>query len=433
MSPCWEIMSLGVHILPKKLLITQACWTKILRKPLLNRFMQKGPNVKQVAWKMNSFEIIPIYRYPGWQWGSLIPLMIPTKVLGVCGNHFSLLVSHPNICLNLGVQIRSLIDRFCEEHPGFRDKYLGSIGNAESSHFPGSEVIQLIRQQVGEIFKRNCPDKRLHDTDVNLSPNNTCIKANLVRLWLNAADHAEKIIGWLDNGAPCGLVIDPDLDGIFQRVEDNEEILPYENLSTDFETFRNYQGVEENSEADKAISEYIRKGFITPVDTLKECKEVLGNRGPVLSKLGCVVKTKVNELGQEITKTRIILDAKQSKVTRATRRLYKSELPRMADAVYDVLALMPAASPGETVSQLVADIVDAFWLIPVNKTEQKFFVARYREKYLIFNQTAQGSRGAPCLQQDACFRASCWEIIWVRRSGKMVDLKYTSMIPGDMF
>ena len=94
-------------------------------------------------------------------------------------------------------------------------------------------------------------------------------------------------------------------------------------------------------------------------------------------------------------RTRIILDAKQSQVTRATRRLYKSELPRISDAVYDLLALMSTARPGEIVTQFVADIVDAFWLIPINKDEQRFFVARFRNNFLVFNRTAQGSRTAP--------------------------------------
>lgn len=53
-------------------------------------------------------------------------------------------------------------------------------------------------------------------------------------------------------------------------------------------------------------------------------------------------------------------------VTRATKRLYKS------DAVHDLLALLSTISPGERVAQsvaFVADVVDAFWLVPIVKDE----------------------------------------------------------------
>lgn len=115
----------------------------------------------------------------------------------------------------------------------------------------------------------------------------------------------------------------------------------------------------------------------------------------MLSKLGCTVKSKVNEHGQEVNKTRIILDAKRSRVTEATERKYKSELPRVTDAVHDILALMSTLKPGEVITQLVADITDAFWLIPLHPVERRFFVASLHNKFLILKRTAQGSRTAP--------------------------------------
>ena len=49
----------------------------------------------------------------------------------------------------------------------------------------------------------------------------------------------------------------------------------------------------------------------------------------------------------------------------------------------------------ETVEQLVADISDAFWLVPLNPAERQYFVAQFRGQYLVFQSTAQGSRTAP--------------------------------------
>lgn len=298
--------------------------------------------------------------------------------------------------VNLGVQIRNVIENFCSETPGFKELYLESIGKGDASHFPGHEHIDRLRTRVTDVLLRNCPASDDMSFDVNTSPDHTCLKANFMKLWLRAADDpAEDLTLWLNEGAPCGLIHHPDLELIFPRVDDELDSFSFEHLATDFGNFRNYQGVEENADAAAALDSYVKKGFLTVCDTLDDCKKLLGGENPVLSKLGCIVKTKVNDRGQPVTKTRIILDAKQSQVTRATRRLYKSELPRISDAVYDLLALMSTARPGEIVTQFVADVVDAFWLIPINKDEQRFFVARFRNKFLVFNRTAQGSRTAP--------------------------------------
>ena len=89
------------------------------------------------------------------------------------------------------------------------------------------------------------------------------------------------------------------------------------------------------------------------------------------------------------------MDAKQSWVTSATQKRFKSELPRLRDAVNDCLAFMSDLREDETVEQLVADISDAFWLVPLNPAERQYFVAQFRGQYLVFQSTAQGSRTAP--------------------------------------
>ena len=44
---------------------------------------------------------------------------------------------------------------------------------------------------------------------------------------------------------------------------------------------------------------------------------------------------------------------------------------------------------------MIADVVDAFWNDPLHPTERRFYVARYRQKLLVWLRTAQGSRSAP--------------------------------------
>jgi hypothetical protein len=87
---------------------------------------------------------------------------------------------------------------------------------------------------------------------------------------------------------------------------------------------------------------------------------------PTLSKLGCIKKTKINmETGEAVTKSRIILDCKRSSVSKAAKRTHKAVLPRVTDAVQSLLRTMARSQEG--VTMLIADITDAFWLIPLKK------------------------------------------------------------------
>ena len=300
--------------------------------------------------------------------------------------------------INLGVQIRNIIEGFCLSHPEFRKSYLNALGADTEVSFPGDpELIDELRICISRMLSRNHPKPNEVDLEgINKSPKDTCLKANFIKLWAESArDPGSRLATWLQEGAPGGLTRHPDLDGLFPLVTDDEPQVSWESLETDFGSFTNYLGVDENPDAAKAISSYINKGYLSVHDSLDSCMNELGGEAPVLSRLGCIVKQRVNEFGQQISKTRIILDAKQSGVTNATDRKYKSELPRIVDAVHDVLSLMSTIKPGETITQMVADITDAFWLIPLHPAERRFFVAKFRGQYLIFRRTAQGSRTAP--------------------------------------
>lgn len=123
---------------------------------------------------------------------------------------------------------------------------------------------------------------------------------------------------WLEHGAPAGLREEPNLEGIFPEVEGDDDLLDYNSLSTDYEVFHNYIGVDENPAAEEALQGYISKGFLVPFDTLEERTRFLGEE-PILSKLGCITKERLNAEGVKVTKHRIILDARRSFVTSATR------------------------------------------------------------------------------------------------------------------
>ena len=171
--------------------------------------------------------------------------------------------------------------------------------------------------------------------------------------------------------------------------------LDQDQLRTDYDTFENYEGVEGNDDAVAAIKGYRQKGYLMEFDTLAEVTDYLRS-APVLSKLGCIVKEKVNkETGTVTKKSRIILDCKRSLVSKYASRTFKSVLPRISDAVKSAMKLIGSCKDGESATLFIADVSDAFWLIPLHFSERKYFVAKLSDRYYVFLRTAQGSRGAP--------------------------------------
>ena len=53
-----------------------------------------------------------------------------------------------------------------------------------------------------------------------------------------------------------------------------------------------------------------------------------------------------------------------------SHRTHKSVLPRITDAVNSALTLMHCATEGQGVTMFIADIVDAFWLIPLHPKKE---------------------------------------------------------------
>ena len=308
-------------------------------------------------------------------------------------------VRHSSELRKVGVIVRNLIDR--KLTPEVESCFLASIGAPlGTANIPKSWVDSL-RVEIAQHLTRTMGLELQIGAweDFNLSVDNhdcqTQLKHAFVKLWAKAAeDPALKIVDWLEQGAPAGVTLQPDLDGIFPEAEHDQELLDFEVLHTDFDSFQNYLGVEDSPAAKDALQGYIDKGYLVPYGTLEECAVALGSP-PILSKLGCISKTKLNPDGTQTVKHRIILDARRSNVTSATQRRYRSVLPRLTDAVQDALVFASELQPGQVMEQMIADISDAFWQIPLHPNERKFFVAKFQGRFLSFVRTAQGSRAAP--------------------------------------
>ena len=94
------------------------------------------------------------------------------------------------------------------------------------------------------------------------------------------------------------------------------------------------------------------------------------------------------------------MDSEKSRVTDASRKTYRQVLPRQTDLLNDILVLQSNCMTAEEVELFVQDAEDAYWQVPLDPRERKYYCAILRMpdgsvRYLVYVFTAQGSRGAP--------------------------------------
>jgi len=311
----------------------------------------------------------------------------------------------------IGKQVMNLIERHLDQQPGLQEELLTSLGNVQPQEDKLASLDDL-RCEVRNLLIRNrkndmensCSVEEVDEDDYK-----TVVRGHLLQYWAKCVDDpAYKASSWLIEGAPAGLESDTSaLDEVCPRVDD-ESTMDVEALTTDYDNFENYTGVEDNEEALEALESYASKGYLRKFWSLEDLKAHLDGE-PVLSKLGCIVKTKTNPVTGVITKkSRIILDCRRSLVSKVAHRTHKSVLPRVSDAIQSTLTLMGDCQRDEAVTFLIADIVDAFWLVPLKKCERRFFTAKLRGVYYSFERTAQGSRSAPLTFAAIIALASRW-------------------------
>ncbi len=300
--------------------------------------------------------------------------------------------------LNIGKQVANLIElKIAQDN--VEDAIISNIGRPMEEVSIPQDWLEDLRVEVAKLLIRNRTDdmQTSCDTDsINTELYQTSIRGHLLEYWARAVeDPGIDLAKWTYEGAPAGIECQTsELDGVCPSVDESEAQNSID-LATDYDTFENYQGVEEDSEAANAIQQYLSKGYLKKFDSLEELRHFVGGQ-PVLSKLGCTKKMKFNPDTKQYTqKVRIILDCKQSNVSVKAARTHKSVLPRVSDAVQAALYLSADKTSDEQVQMFIVDIVDAFWLIPLRQAERKYFCAKLHGQYYAFLRTAQGSRGAP--------------------------------------
>ena len=139
---------------------------------------------------------------------------------------------------------------------------------------------------------------------------------------------------------------------------------------------------------------YKQKGYVDLYDSVEAANTALGGK-VVLSKLLLISKAKFDATTKDYsTKVRTVLDLKASGITAATELKYRTELPKVTDAVADALDHIHDVQGNEGVEFFVADVSEAFWPIPNKPEERRFFAAKVGDNIAVLKRTAQGSRSA---------------------------------------
>ena len=285
-------------------------------------------------------------------------------------------------------EVRGFLEQLLDKYSHIQHQVTQSIGSEQHTGIDPT-TLQKCRNEFGEF---------LGTTDVQplhpLLPD--CkIAAGLLEAWRKkVGDPESEVFKWLMAGAPGGLLLHPEPCGIFPPSrEDERDLDDLTSLPRLGEDFSSYQTVEEEDEAWEEVNRLADLGYLRRYDPYEQVCAALGDE-PVLSKFGMIVKSKGGK-----TKKRIILDGKQSRVTRCATKRERVILPRVPDVVHDALHMMAAHSTQSNsdwdVEFTVLDFTDAFWTLPLSSFERKFFASRLRGEFFVYRRLAQGSRDAP--------------------------------------
>ena len=178
--------------------------------------------------------------------------------------------------------------------------------------------------------------------------------------------------------------------------------------------WQNYASVED----DPAAEDEVKKLADSPyVDVYEDYASLLKwcTSEPIISKLKMVTKHANNKI-----KRRLIMDCLVSGVNGQSLQKERILLPRIADLIFDVLALMEQCVDDEVIHFMVLDFIDAFFRMPLNPDERHLYVVEFEGRFHRWNRIAQSSTNGPQLFGRLAALIG-------RLTQSTFDLKYTRM------
>ena len=263
-----------------------------------------------------------------------------------------------------------------KQNPRWVNDVVSLIGK-EGNHSAPTDAVEAAR----DIIRGHC--RRGSSSSRNVADQwcTTSIDADLLEDWRECAndpDHA--VCSWLRSGAPAGLTLRPEPCGILPVIDDEPEC-GIEGITTDYDSFSNYAGVESDDTAPTEVLKHAAQGHVKIFETLEELRHFLDGQEPILNKIGIIVKQQGNTV-----KKRMILDTKQSKIKQASTKGQRVLLPRVLDAVMNGMRLLEQCGQNEHVDWFVLDYQDQMGLKGAGALREthKYAAACYRSKLMHF-------------------------------------------------
>ena len=175
--------------------------------------------------------------------------------------------------LNIGKQIANLIVRKLSQG-NVEETIISNIGRPMEDVKLPLDWLDELRSEVANVLVRNRSEAMTSSCDVeaiDTQTYQTSTRGHLLEYWARAVeDPGMELAKWTYQGAPAGIECQTlELDGVCPRVDETEQQASVD-LSTHYDTFENYEGVEDDSEAAVAIDQYLSKGYLMKFDTLEE-------------------------------------------------------------------------------------------------------------------------------------------------------------------
>ena len=282
----------------------------------------------------------------------------------------------------VGVAVAKVIGSLLDERPHIVENIYDALGAPkESGRGPSQKDVLECRYRLSEYL----------EADLNKDAGRTEIIAPLAEAWAEAANDPDKpLIRWLSEGAPAGILRHPECVGVFPLAKEPPskefELTPWD------EKAMNYTSMEESPYGEEVLGKLVKSAYVTEYPSIKHAMKAHGGKQIIISKLALITTEKDGQL-----KHRLILDCRVSGTNSATTKWERIVLPTVGDVIADVMHLKQRSGKDQPVWFYVCDFTDAFYKVPLDPEEQRFFAFQYKGKVFVYNRVAQGSLDGPSL------------------------------------
>ena len=167
----------------------------------------------------------------------------------------------------IGPAIAAIIDAFRDSNAAIEENIFKSIGADTADPQALSQMIESLRGHIANGLSTN--GRAPSTAETATADRTSTIRYELLEAWTRLArDPGHRLTSWIANGAPAGVATHFNkLDGLYPRVQPGDQDSA-EDLYTDYDSFVNYKGFDEDPDAATVIDGYIAKNYLKVFDDL---------------------------------------------------------------------------------------------------------------------------------------------------------------------